>query len=381
VADEPFLALSVPTLTSADAAAVARVVSDGWVGPIGPALRELEDAVADYVGAPHAVAVSSGTAALHLGLLALGIRPDDVVVLPTLTFAATAFASVYVGARVALVDVEPESWNLDPELLARALRDLEAAGTPAKAVMPVDVYGRTYDYNAVRPIVQHYGIPLLEDAAEALGATHAGKSAGTLGEVGVFSFNGNKVITAGGGGMLVTQDEALAATVRYLSTQARTDVHWYEHESIGYNYRMSSLQAALGLSQLGRLDEILARRRHIQALYARELSGHPGISVTPSPRWGEGNAWLTTVLLTDIRSLDSLGQVRQNLYAKGIETRFLWKPLHQQPVFAHLDSWLSGQADSLFGTGLCLPSSANMTDDDVLRVARSLIQALENSNT
>jgi dTDP-4-amino-4,6-dideoxygalactose transaminase len=218
---------------------------------------------------------------------------------------------------------------------------------------------------------------MLEDAAEALGATHAGRHAGNFGMVGAFSFNGNKILTAGGGGMLITHDDELAAKVRYWSTQARSDVHWYQHEDIGYNYRMSSLQAALGLSQLGRFHSVLAKRRHISSVYANALSGHPSISVSPHDLWGKGNAWLTTVVLTSNASEGVLDQVRRGLLDEGIETRFIWKPLHQQPVFANNRHWLSGHADRLFASGLCLPSSANMTDEDVLRVTQALTTQLD----
>ena len=377
MASKDYLPLSIPILDSTDAASVARTVSDGWVGPVGPVLSEFEDAIKDYIGASYAVALSSGTAALHLGLKALGVGPGDIVVVPTLTFAATAFAVAYTGAEVALVDVEEDSWNLDPGLLEEALLNLESRGTPAKVVIPVDLYGRTCDFESITQIAHQHGALMLEDAAEALGATHDGHSAGTFGMAGAFSFNGNKILTAGGGGMLVTDDEVLATKVRYWSTQSRSDVHWYEHDEIGYNYRMSSLQAALGLSQLRRFDSVLARRRHILSVYTEALSAYSRISVSPQDPWGKGNAWLTTVVLTTDAKEGALEQVRQALLAEGIETRFLWKPLHQQPVFAKNEHWLSGHADRLFATGLCLPSSANMTDDDVLRVARALVSHVE----
>jgi dTDP-4-amino-4,6-dideoxygalactose transaminase len=324
----------------------------------------------------NALALSSGTAALHLGLLGLGVRPGDDVIVATLTFGATAFAVTYAGARPVFLDVEEEAWGLDPELLETVLAERARKGTQVAAIIPVDLYGRPADYEAILPVAQRYGVPVLVDAAESLGSRHGGRATGTMGPAGVFSFNGNKIMTTSGGGMLVSDDEALIAKARFRSTQSRESVPWYEHNEIGYNYRMSNLLAALGRAQLARLPEMMARRQAIRAHYEASLGSLPGVSVTGDPRWGTGNSWLTTVTFDSSLPAGTPDHVRQVLNAQRIESRPIWKPMHLQPVFRDNEAHLTGVADRVFAQGLCLPSGVGLSDADIDRVIESVTAAL-----
>ncbi len=352
--------LSPPDITDAEKALAMDALDSGWVAPLGPHVDVFEQELADYVGTRHAVALSSGTAALHLGLLALGVGPGDDVLVPTLTFGATAFAVTYTGARPVFIDSEATSWNIDPDLVAEYLA---TAPKRPKAIIPVDLFGRTADYDRLLPICEQSGVAVLVDSAEALGARHGDAHAGTMGRAGVFSFNGNKIITTSGGGMLVTDDTVLADRVRYLSTQARQPAPWYEHTDVGFNYRMSNVLAAIGRGQLGRLDGIVTRRREIQARYAAELADVA--TVVADPPWGRGNAWLTTAVL----HAGTPDAVCAALAEHGIEARHVWKPMHLQPVFAAAPVVGGAVAEEVFARGVCLPSGQRMTDADVDRVA------------
>lgn len=352
--------LSPPDITDAEKALAIDALDSGWVAPLGPHVDAFEAEFADFVGAGHAVALSSGTAALHLGLLTLGVGPGDDVLVPTLTFGATAFAITYTGARPVFVDSEPVSWNIDPDLIADYLTT--APRKPA-AIIPVDLFGRTADYDCLLQVCRQHGIPMLVDSAEALGARHGEAHAGTMGRAGVFSFNGNKIITTSGGGMLVTDDAALADRVRYLSTQARQPAPWYEHTDIGFNYRMSNVLAAIGRGQLQRLPGIIDRRRAIQQRYRERLAG--AAQVVVDVPWGTGNAWLTTALLR-VGDPDTVVNAANE---HGIEVRHVWKPMHLQSVFADAPLVGGSVAEELFKRGICLPSGQRMTDSDVDRVA------------
>ena len=363
--------LSPPDVGEEEKAAVLAALDSGWVAPLGPEVDGFEADIAAFCGVSNAVALSSGTAALHLGLLGLGVGPGDDVVVPTLTFAATAFAVTYLGARPVFIDSEERSWNLDPDLLGEYLAEAARAGTLPAAVVPVDVFGRTADYDRLLPLCAEYGVPVLVDAAESLGARHRDSSAGAMGAAAVFSFNGNKIITTSGGGMLVTRDAVLAARTRYLATQARLPVPWYEHEDVGFNYRMSNILAALGRAQLRRLPAIIERRRQIRDRYADRLHGVAGMVVVGDPEWGASNAWLTTLLLPE----DGPGptEVVDALRAIDVEARHLWKPMHLQPVFAGTPIVGGAVAESLFARGVCLPSGARMTDVDVDEVSSAVV--------
>jgi dTDP-4-amino-4,6-dideoxygalactose transaminase len=327
-----------------------------------------EDELAHRVGVPYAVALSSGTAALHLALLLVGVSPGDDVLMPTFTFVATANAATYIGARPVLVDCDAGTWQLAPDLVAEELHERARRGALPRAVVTVDLYGQTADYGRLVPVCEEYGLPLVEDSAEALGATHRGAAAGSFGAVGVFSFNGNKIITTSGGGMLVTGDKALADRARHLATQAREPEAHYEHVDLGFNYRMSNLLAALGVAQLRGLDRRIARRHAVNQAYRDALGALPGISFMPRAGYGEPNDWLTCVLVDPDEFGATREDIRVALEAQDIEARPTWKPLHLQPLFADTRVIGGDVAARIFDHGLCLPSGSNLTDSDLERV-------------
>jgi dTDP-4-amino-4,6-dideoxygalactose transaminase len=370
------LFLSPPFVGESERLAVDSALSSGWVAPIGPEIDAFETDLAAQAGRSHAVALSSGTAAIHLGLLALGVSEGDEVLVPTMTFGASAFAVVHAGARPVFLDVEEQSWNLDPNLLESTLKAKAAKGHLPAAVIPVDVFGRTCDYDSIMRICGEFQVPVLVDSAESLGALHGNSPAGSMGNAAVFSFNGNKIITTSGGGALVTNDPEIARKVRHWSTQSREPFPWYEHEEIGYNFRMSNILAALGRAQLSRLQEIIARRRGFRDRYAAALEAVPGITVMGDPPWGTWNGWLTTVLFDLSVHPNAPTLIREALEALDIESRPVWKPMHQQPVFKDSQSALTGVADRLFAEGLCLPSGTAMTESDVDRVLGVMLETL-----
>jgi len=366
--------LSAPFVVQEDLEAVSNALASGWVAPVGPHLLAFEQSVANFVGTEHAVALSSGTAAIHLGLLAMGVQPGDVILTSTLTFAATAFPARYVGARILLADVDSD-WNLDVECVSRAIDFAKRKLKPIRVVIPVDLYGRCADYQNLMPLFNDAGITVLEDAAEALGAKSEGTQAGAFGDVGVFSFNGNKIITSSGGGMLLTNDGEIASHVRKMSTQARERVHWYEHREVGYNYRLSNILAALGNSQFDRLDSIVEAKRRIRSLYAQNLAGLEGVRIKDSDNQNT-NAWLSIMILDESQRAGLRDHVYTDLHDLGYECRFIWKPLHEQPTFKDCSAFLNGNAAAAFERGLCLPSSVGMSEEDVEQVCNSIIQTV-----
>lgn len=358
---------------------VLRALRSGWVTPLGPDVDAFEAEVADRVGVGYALALSSGTAALHLALLEVGARPGTTVLVPSMTFAATANAVAYTGADPVFVDAAAADGNVDPSLMLEAADQLLAEGREVVAALPVDLFGRCVDYSQLEPGLRARGIALVEDAAEALGASRAGRAAGSFGRAAAFSFNGNKIMTTSGGGMLVSNDAELIARARQLSTQSREPVAWYEHKEIGYNYRLSNILAALGRAQLRRLDDMIKRRRLIRDLYQDAFSDLPGLRIIgrdPEVDDSHDNCWLTSVVLDDSLIPNGLDALISELHADGIEARHLWKPMHLQPVFAQSRSFVTGASEDLFGHGVNLPSGASMTDGDVARVVTSLRQAV-----
>lgn len=374
--DRSRILLSPPVVTRSDIDAVVAAMSSGWLAPVGPDLQAFEEEIAQAVGVSHAVGLSSGTAAIHLGLKYMGVRPGDYVLVPTVTFGATAFAVTYLGAEPVFIDVD-ESWNMDPALVGGAISSLRASGRRVSAAIPVDLYGTLANYPALIPILAEAEVPLLEDAAEAVGTTCTGGNAGSFGQAGVLSFNGNKLITTSGGGMLVTDDEELARKVRFWATQSREDVPWYEHEEIGYNYRLSNILAALGRSQLRRVAAEVAKRRQIREWYRDRLETREGVLVQSDPRWGGSNAWLSVVRFDPRIHPGTSTRVRSLLDSHKVESRPVWKPLHLQPVFAGATSFLTGSAEQLFRDGLCLPSGTAMAEEDVDRVSNIVLEALQ----
>ncbi|MCW3839613.1 aminotransferase class I/II-fold pyridoxal phosphate-dependent enzyme [Micromonospora yasonensis] len=359
--------LSPPDVGQLEESYLIRALRSGWVAPTGPEVDAFEQELAARTGTTHAVAVNSGTAGLHLALLAIGAGPGDVVIVPTLTFVATANAVRYTGAEPVFVDCEPETGNLDVTLLADLLDRLGAAGERVVAVLPVDLFGTCADYTALAPLCAAAGVPLIEDAAEALGATHQGRPAGSFGQVGVLSFNGNKIITTSGGGMLVSDDADLLARCRYLSTQARQPVIHYEHTEVGYNYRLSNLLAALGRAQLRRLDGMIARRRLLRDRYAKLFAAFPGVRLLGDGDPGT-NCWLTAIVVDPEQTGWPAAELAEHLARSDIETRPVWKPMHRQPAFAGARAALTGTADRLFARGLVLPSGSALTEPQVERV-------------
>ncbi|WP_174535652.1 DegT/DnrJ/EryC1/StrS family aminotransferase [Micromonospora chalcea] len=359
--------LSAPDVGPLEESYLIAALRSGWVAPTGPDLEEFEREVAARVGVRGAVAVSSGTAALHLALLGVGVGAGDVVVVPTLTFVATANAVRYTGARPVFVDCDPGTGNIDVSLLAEALDRLRERGERVGAVVPVDMFGSCADYTRLLPICAEAGVPVVEDAAEALGATHRGRPAGSFGRVGALSFNGNKIMTTSGGGMLVSDDLSLLARARHLATQAREQTPHYEHRETGYNYRLSNLLAALGRAQLVRLDGMIGRRRRLRYRYAELFASVPGVELVGAAD-DTSNCWLTVIRVRPDRAGWQAAELAEQLRKRDIETRPVWKPMHRQPAFADAESVLSGAADDLFAEGLTLPSGSALTEPQISTV-------------
>lgn len=364
--------LSSPDVGAAEERAVVDAMRSGWIAPLGPDVDAFEEALAARTGRAHAVALSSGTAALHLGLLVLGVRPGTVVLTSTMTFAATANAIVYTGAEPFFVDSDPDSGNMDPALLEEALAVLRERGESVGAIVPVDLLGKAADYTEIERIASDYGVPVLSDAAESLGAAHAGRPAGSFGTAAAVSFNGNKIMTTSGGGALVTDDAQLAARARYLATQARQPVAHYEHTEIGYNYRLSNLLAALGRAQLSRLDGMIGRRRAIRARYRDFFAGVPGVRLFGETGDEADNCWLTSVIVDPVVAGWAPSSLAAALAEDEIESRPLWKPMHLQPVFADARVIDVGVSQRLFEQGLTLPSGSVLEESDIDRVLKRI---------
>lgn len=376
-ADTERLYLSSPDVGMDEEQAVVRALRSGWVAPAGPELQAFEQELSQRVGVGYGVALGSGTAGLHLGLIALGVGRGDVVITSTLTFAATANAIVYTGAEPYFIDADPATGNLDPQLVEEAIIELTRAGERVAAIVPVDLLGKAIDYTAIEAIAARFGVPILADAAESLGASHRGRPAGSFGTASVVSFNGNKIITTSGGGMLLTDDGEFAARVRYLSTQARQPVTHYEHTEIGYNYRLSNLLAALGRAQLTRLDAIIARRRSFRHRYKALFASVEGVEVFGAAGDEEDNVWLTSILVDERRTGWAPAELTDALTAANIESRPLWKPMHLQPVFAGARALVTGVSERLFTQGLTLPSGSALTDVQFQRVLDTIEAFLE----
>ncbi|PZE61643.1 pyridoxal-5'-phosphate-dependent protein [Curtobacterium sp. MCPF17_047] len=365
--------LSSPDVGLAESTAVAAAIASGWVAPVGPDLDAFECEAAARMGRRHGIGLASGTAALHLALLAADVGPGDVVPTSTMTFAATANAIRYTGAHPFFIDSVECDGNIDVELLAAAIGRIRASGRRIGAVLPVDLLGHAVDYPALEEICRVEGIPLIADAAESFGTLHAGRAAASFGSASCVSFNGNKIMTTSGGGMVFTDDDETAARIRYLATQARQPVPHYEHVDIGYNYRLSNVLAALGRAQLGRLDEMIARRRSFRSAYRALFEQVDGVRVLG--RGGDDhleNCWLTAVVVDPETTGWTKDDLAAALAGEGIETRPLWKPMHLQPVHVGAEAVLTGVAERLFQHGLALPSGSAMSDDDFTRVCETI---------
>ena len=383
--DHDRLFLSPPHLGRHEMNYVNKAIEDNWVAPAGPNLTGFEADICQATGAAHCVALSSGTAAIHLGLILLGVGPGDEVLCPSFTFVATANPILYLGATPVFVDSEPDTWNLCPSRLREAIVDRLARGKKPKVLLLVHLYGMPARLPEILALAQEFDIPILEDAAEALGSTFNKQPLGSFGAVGVFSFNGNKILTTSGGGALVTDDAALAKKARFLATQAKDDAPHYQHSEVGYNYRLSNILAGIGRGQMGLLDERVKRRREIFAWYKEHLAGLPGLTVAlaPEPAGSRSNRWLTTILLQNTNPADGSRltaatpeTMRLHLETHNVESRPLWKPLHLQPLFQTAPMYGGAVCADLFARGLCLPSGTAMTDVDLRRVADAVKEAL-----
>ena len=368
--------LSSPHMGGKERYYVNEAFDTNWIAPLGPNVDGFEQDLSQYLGKDvHVAALSSGTAAIHLGLILLGVQSGDEVICQSMTFSASANPIVYLGASPVFVDSEPDTWNISPEYLEAAIKDRLRNGVKPKAIIVVHLYGMPAKMQEIMAIADKYDIPVLEDAAEALGSSINGKKCGTFGKIGILSFNGNKIITTSGGGALVSKDEAIVNKARFLATQARDPAPHYQHSHIGYNYRMSNICAGIGRGQMEVLEQRVRQRRSNYYFYSEALAGFPGFTFSYEPEGFYSNRWLTSILLDPVKSLNGISRedIRINLSNEGIETRPLWKPMHLQPVFESCLYYGENISEELFRNGLCLPSGSNLSLEDKEFVVQHII--------
>lgn len=366
--------LSTPHMGDREHQFVTEAFETNWIAPIGPHVDAFEQEFCITVGSSHATAVSSGTAALHLALKLVGVGVGDEVFCSSLTFSASANPIAYLGAKPVFIDSDRLSWNMDPHLLQAALEQRAKVGKLPKAVILVHLYGQSADIDPILAACQQYGVPMIEDAAEALGATYKGRSPGTFGTVGIFSFNGNKIITTSGGGMLVSEDASITSKAKFLATQARDPAPHYQHSEIGYNYRLSNVLAGIGRGQLLVLSDRVAARRRNCEVYEKALGKLPGVEFMPEAPWGSATRWLTCLTIDPAAFGADREQIRLALAEEQIEVRPVWKPLHMQPIFEDCDCFGGEVAEDLFDRGLCLPSGSNLSDEDLDCVISAIVK-------
>ena len=365
--------LSSPHMGGEEQKFIQEAFNTNWVAPLGPNVNGFEKDLESYLGEDvHVAVLSAGTAAIHLALVLLGIGKGDEVICQSMTFSASANPILYQGATPVFVDSENETWNICPITLERSIQDRIAKGRKPKAIIAVHLYGMPYKSKELMDVARKYDIPVIEDAAEALGSTYEGIKCGTLGDLPILSFNGNKIITTSGGGALVTKNIKHKEKAVFYATQARDDAPHYEHSHIGYNYRMSNIVAGIGRGQMLVLDDRVKARRKNYAFYVKELGSLPGFKFVSEPDGYFSNRWLSTVLIDDEKAGLTSTQLREALEKENIETRPLWKPMHLQPIFKNYAYYGSTIAEGLFNTGLCLPSGSNLTDKDLHRVAKAI---------
>lgn len=365
--------LSLPHMGGNEMKWIDMAFKDNWVVPLGPNVTEFEQRLGEYLGQPHVVALSAGTAAIHLGLVMLGVSKGDEVICQSLTFSASANPIVYCGASPVFVDSEDETWNMSPALLEEAIKDrIIKNGKAPKAIIVVHLYGMPAKMDEIMEIAHRYDIPVLEDAAEGLGSTLDGRKAGTIGQYGALSFNGNKIITTSGGGALVCPTAEAAEKVKFYATQSRENRPYYYHTELGYNYRMSNICAGIGCGQMEVLEQRVNRRREIHNIYTTLLSDIDVITVKGNPTdTSDSNFWLTTLLIDPVTGITP-EDLRQHLASEKIEGRRLWRPMHMQPFYAEAPNYCNGVSESLFDRGFCLPSGSILTDAQIERVADSI---------
>lgn len=358
---------------------VAEAFETNWIVPLGPLVNEFEHRLENFLGAGNVVALSAGTAAVHLALVMLGVGKGDEVICQSFTFSASANPIRYCGAEPVFVDSESETWNMDPVALETAIIERKRiTGKYPKAIIPVYLYGMPAKIDEILAVAEKYGIPVVEDSAEALGSQYKGKKCGTFGQYGVLSFNGNKLITTSGGGALVCPSEQAAERVKFFATQARENRPYYYHEHIGYNYRLSNVSAGIGCGQMDVIDDHLARRRRIHELYSQAFSQIEGINVheNPTPDF-DSSFWLTTITLDPEVIATKPDELRLALEAHNIESRLLWRPMHMQPIYSDNPYYGGTVAEELFARGLCLPSGSSLTDDDIARVIKAILDSIK----
>lgn len=372
--------LSTPHMGDAEMGFIQEAFETNWIAPLGPNVDAFEREISSHVGSRHAAALSSGTAALHLALRLIGVGQGDKVFCSSFTFAASANPIVYQGAEPVFIDSDRESWNMSVPALECAFTMAKSEGWMPKAVIVVNLYGQSADFDPIMELCNAYGVPVIEDAAESLGAKYKGRPSGTFGKLAAFSFNGNKIITTSGGGMLVSDDGDLIAKARFLATQARDPAPHYQHSEIGFNYRMSNILAGVGRGQLQVLQDRVNARRAVYHAYRSELSDVAGIEWMPEPQWSYSTHWLTTCTIDEAAAGISADALLKRLADEMIETRPLWKPMHLQPVFEGCRYFPHGNesvSDELFRTGLCLPSGSNMTQQEINRIVRTVRKILD----
>lgn len=370
--------LSSPHMSGREQKYLDEAFEQNWIAPLGPNVDAFEKTLAEYCGVKDAAALSSGTAAIHLALIILGVGPGDEVICSSFTFSGTVNPVSYLGAKPVFVDSEEASWNMDPELLEEAVSDRIRKGKKPKAIIPVHLYGMPANMDRILSIAEKYDIPVVEDAAEAMGSRYRGRPAGSFGRIGILSFNGNKILSTSGGGAFLSDDPQLTAKARFLATQARDRAPYYLHSHIGYNYRMSNLLAGVGRGQMEVIDERVKQRRDMFSFYREHLDQVEGISILKEP--GEeyfSNFWLTTILIDPDLTGTTHILLMAELEKQNIESRHLWNPMHLQPVFSGCPAYVNGTSERLFSQGLCLPSGSNMTGADRARVLEVIQQVLK----
>jgi len=373
--------LSPPHLGPEERVMVAEAFDTNWIAPVGPHIDAFEAELAAQCGAAGAVAVSSGTAALHLALRLIGVEHGDVVICSSLTFIASVNPALYEGATPVFVDSEPTSWNMCPDALERALAHMQQLGQRVAAIIVVHIYGQSADMDAIMAVAGRFGVPVIEDAAESQGASYRGRQSGTIAPFGIFSFNGNKIITTSGGGALVSDDLEALQHAKKLATQGRDPAEYYQHSEMAYNYRLSNILAGVGRAQLAKLDDRVAARRRIFHRYREQLGGVDGVSWMPEPNWSQGNRWLSVCTFDPARTDVCPAEAILAFRAANIEVRHVWKPMHRQPLFADAPYFAYAEdrsvSDELFAKGLCLPSGSALTEaeqDRVINVLKQLLQ-------
>lgn len=370
----PRIYLSPPHLSGEEIRLIKEALDSNWVAPAGPAIGEFEKQIANSCAIENCLVVSSGTAAIHLALIVLGVKPGDEVICSSFTHSGSCNPIVYQGATPVFVDSERNSWNMDPQLLEDAIKARMKLGKKPKAIIVVHLFGMPAQMNSIMDIAERYEIPVIEDAAEALGSKYHHQNAGAIGNIGIFSFNGNKIITTSGGGAIISKDRQWIDKARFFSSQSRSPVPYFQHEEVGYNYQLSNVSASIGLGQIGTLLERVNRRRQIFDFYTSQLKGKV-FSFQTELSESFSNRWLTTVLLDPRATAPE--ELRLELERKNIETRRLWKPMHLQPVFRSAPAYLNGVSEALFETGLCLPSGSNLTSEQLNLITESVTSFIQ----